>query len=52
MTMRANAEADINRLRGFKESLTLSVNDFKLQADGLVEELAYLKSNHTEVGLT
>lgn len=52
MAMRMNAEADINRLRGFKESLTISVKDLKLQVDGLTEELAYLKSNHEEVGHT
>lgn len=51
MTMRVNAEADINRLRGFKESLALSTGDLKLQHEGLKEELAYMKSNHEEVGL-
>lgn len=49
--MRVNVEADINRLRGFKESLTFSVGDLKMQLEGLTEELAYLKSNHEEVGL-
>lgn len=49
--MRVNAEADINRLRGFKDSLALSTGDLKLQCEGLKEELAYVKSNHEEVGL-
>lgn len=52
MNMRVNVEADINRLRGFKDSLALSIGDLKLQLDGLKEELAYLKSNHEEVGPT
>lgn len=51
MTMRMNVEADIKRLRGFKESLAFATGDLQLQFDGLKEELAYLKSNHEEVGL-
>lgn len=50
-TMRANVEADIARLRGFKDSLGITVSDLKLQIGGLGEELAYLKSSHEEVGI-
>lgn len=50
MTVRVNAEADINRLRGFKDSLNFSEKDLKMQVGSLMEELAYLKSNHEEVG--
>lgn len=49
--MRMNADADSNRLQGFKESLALSTADLNLQLEGLKEELAYMKSNHEEVGL-
>lgn len=52
MTLRMNVEADINRLRAFKDSLGLSINDLTLQVESLKEELAYLKSNHEEVGLS
>lgn len=51
MTMRVNVEADINRLRGFRDSLNFSERDLKMQVGSLTEELAYLRSNHEEVGL-
>lgn len=49
--MRVNVEADIARLRGFKGSLDIAISDLKLQLEGLMEELAYLRSSHEEVGI-
>lgn len=47
--MRTNVEGDVVRLRGVRDSLTLSISDLEVQIEGLKEELVYLKSNHDEV---
>ncbi|XP_030271979.1 keratin, type I cytoskeletal 19-like [Sparus aurata] len=48
LSMRTNVEGDVVRLRGVRDSLTLSISDLEVQIEGLKEELVYLKSNHDE----
>ncbi len=47
--MRLNVEADVARLRGVREGLTLAIADLGVQIDGLKEELAYVQTSHEEV---
>uniref|UniRef100_UPI0037E76ECC keratin, type I cytoskeletal 19-like n=1 Tax=Semicossyphus pulcher TaxID=241346 RepID=UPI0037E76ECC len=48
LNMRKMVEADVARLRGVRDSMTLSISDLEVQIEGLKEELAYMKINHTE----
>ncbi|XP_023277753.1 keratin, type I cytoskeletal 19-like [Seriola lalandi dorsalis] len=48
MTMRTTVEADVLRLRGVRDSLTLNISDLELQIESLKEELVYMKSTHKE----
>ncbi|XP_037619334.1 keratin, type I cytoskeletal 47 kDa-like [Sebastes umbrosus] len=48
MNMRAMVEGDVLRLRGVRDSLTLTISDLELQIESLKEELVYMKSNHQE----
>lgn len=47
--MHMNVDADVARLRGVRDSLTLAVTDLESQIDGLKEELAYMRTSHEEV---
>lgn len=47
--MHSMVEADVLRLRGVRDSLTVGVSDLEMQMEGLKEELAYMRSNHEEV---
>ncbi|XP_040002103.1 keratin, type I cytoskeletal 50 kDa-like [Xiphias gladius] len=48
LNMRSMVESDVFRLRGVRDSLTLSISELEMQIEGLREELAYIKSNHAE----
>lgn len=39
----------MSRLRGVRDSMTLSISDLEVQIEGLKEELVYMRSNHEEV---
>lgn len=49
LSMHMNVEADVSRLRGVRDSLTLAISDLYMHVEGLKEELVYMKSNHEEV---
>ncbi|XP_034543165.1 keratin, type I cytoskeletal 13-like [Notolabrus celidotus] len=48
LAMHKMVEGDVARLRGVRDSMTLSISDLQLQVEGLKEELVYMKSNHEE----
>ncbi|XP_049426881.1 keratin, type I cytoskeletal 19-like [Epinephelus fuscoguttatus] len=41
-------EADVLRLRGVRDSMTLAISDLEVQIEGLKEELVYVKRTHEE----
>lgn len=47
--LRAMAEADVSRIRGVRDALTLSTSDLELQIEGLKEEMVFMKNSHQEV---
>ncbi|XP_054459593.1 keratin, type I cytoskeletal 19-like [Anoplopoma fimbria] len=48
LNMRTMVEADVLRLRGVRDGMTLSISDLELQIESLKEELVYMKSNQKE----
>nr|XP_040043518.1 keratin, type I cytoskeletal 19-like [Gasterosteus aculeatus aculeatus] len=46
--LRAMAEADVSRIRGVRDALTLSTSDLELQIEGLKEEMVFMKNSHQE----
>lgn len=47
--MHTMVEADVFRLRGVRDSMTLNISDLEVQIEGLKEELVYMKTTHEEV---
>ncbi|XP_068995907.1 keratin, type I cytoskeletal 13-like [Embiotoca jacksoni] len=48
LNLRTLAEADVARLRGVRDSLTLTISDLEIQIEVLKEELMYINKNHKE----
>ncbi|XP_068448353.1 keratin, type I cytoskeletal 19-like [Clinocottus analis] len=48
LNMCAMVEADVFRIRGVKDGLTLTISDLEMQKAGLEEELVSMKNNHQE----
>uniref|UniRef100_A0A3Q3LTV2 Keratin 99 n=1 Tax=Labrus bergylta TaxID=56723 RepID=A0A3Q3LTV2_9LABR len=48
LNMRNLVEADVARLRGVRDSFTLSISDLEVHVENLKGELVYFKSNHEE----
>ncbi|KAM7009829.1 keratin, type I cytoskeletal 19-like [Tautogolabrus adspersus] len=48
VNMRNLVEADVARLRGVRDSLTLSISDLEVHVEGLKEELVYIRRSHEE----
>lgn len=50
--MQKTVEADVFRLRGIRDSLTLSISNLEMSVEGLKEELICLANSHKEVGFS
>ncbi|XP_067440008.1 keratin, type I cytoskeletal 19-like [Thunnus thynnus] len=48
LNLRMSVEADVTRLRGVRDALTLSISDLEMQIESLKGELAYIKNSHEE----
>ncbi|KAL6110469.1 uncharacterized protein ACO6RY_19543 [Pungitius sinensis] len=46
--MRTMAEADVSRIRGVRDVLTLAISDLEIQVEGLNEEMMFIKNSHQE----
>ncbi|KAK1886738.1 Keratin type I cytoskeletal 47 kDa [Dissostichus eleginoides] len=49
LNMHSTVQADVIRLKGVRDSLTLSISDLELNIEGMKEELVYMRSSHQEV---
>ena len=47
--MKQSVEADINNLRHLLDQTTLAKSDLEMQIESLLDELAYIRKNHTDV---
>ena len=52
LNLRNTVEADILRLQGIRDSLTINISDLELNIEGLTEELVCMRNNHKEVRTT
>ncbi|KAL7403914.1 hypothetical protein ABVT39_006857 [Epinephelus coioides] len=48
LNLRSMVEADVLRLRGVRDSMTLAISDLEVQIEGLKEELVYMRRAHEE----
>ncbi|XP_033976168.1 keratin, type I cytoskeletal 47 kDa-like [Trematomus bernacchii] len=48
LNMHSTVQADVIRLKGVRDSMTLSISDLELNIEGMTEELVYMRSSHQE----
>ncbi|KAK5899822.1 hypothetical protein CesoFtcFv8_009253 [Champsocephalus esox] len=48
LNMHSMVQADVIRLKGVRDGLTLSISELELNIEGMKEELVYMRSSHQE----